>query len=99
MLLSQIASEKTHRGMGQTRTDSNQQIAAKKRGAEHRRCPECKRGNALSDMSIPDVQSARQCRYCGYADGYIYDPGVPFTEHGSEWDALVTERLGESRGS
>lgn len=55
--------------MGQTRTDSNQQVAAKRRGAEKRRCPYCGRGNALSRIDDEFIR-AKVCRYCGYERGY-----------------------------
>lgn len=37
--------------MGQTRSDTSIQLAAKRRRAERTRCPECRRGSALRTES------------------------------------------------
>lgn len=42
---------------------------AMKRQAEHRRCPECKRGAGLSKPFLVDGFYYQRCRYCGYEKG------------------------------
>lgn len=48
--------------------DEARTAAARKgqaRAMEHRKCPECGRGNALTKVSQPDLWG-RKCRYCTY---------------------------------
>lgn len=57
--------------MGQNRTDTAIQIAAKVRGAETRKCKCCGRKNAMSTPAWYDVErdgwqgTIRICRWCG----------------------------------
>lgn len=62
--------------MGQQRTDTINQLAAKQRVADSRKCPSCGRRSALSsryelrdDLGIRRIGSARQCNYCGHETG------------------------------
>jgi Zn ribbon nucleic-acid-binding protein len=80
--------------MGQTRRDSNQQIAAKVRGAARRRCPKCERGNALSTIEDEFIR-ARYCRYCDFAHGYDRVNEHWFTE-GMSMAEFVSLRAGVS---
>lgn len=40
-----------------------------KRAMEHRKCPKCGRGNALTKDNNGDGWIGRHCRYCDYATG------------------------------
>lgn len=73
--------------MGQQRTDTNQQLAAKQRVANSRKCHACGRRSAMStryelrDDFEQHIGSARTCNYCGAVRGIVN--GEPFKE-GSE---------------
>lgn len=47
------------------RKDSNQQVAAKERRAERRRCPECNRKDATRKYR-DDWATWVECRWCGW---------------------------------
>jgi hypothetical protein len=61
--------------MGQQRTDTSSQLAAKQRVADRRRCPACNRRSALSTPGeIADdygrrIGRYRKCLYCGHEVG------------------------------
>ena len=66
--------------MGQQRTDTQNQLAAKQRVADRRRCPKCNRRSALSTRGeLADygrvVGHYRTCLYCGHEVGVLN--GVP----------------------
>jgi hypothetical protein len=60
--------------MGQTRTDSYEQSAAKFERAERRRCPKCQRKSALVRLHN-DFGHGLVCRWadCGHVKSW-YDP-------------------------
>ena len=58
--------------MGQNRTDTANQRAAKARVADRRKCPRCLRRAALSTPIRDDVGTFRECLYCGHQVGTYY---------------------------
>jgi hypothetical protein len=76
--------------MGQNRSDTGPQRAAKRRRAEERRCPTCGRGNALrigneawDDTDARVYVTIRQCRWtdsgkCTFEE--TLEKRIPFTE-------------------
>lgn len=55
--------------MGQNRTDTANQRAAKQRVADRRQCPRCLRRAALSSPVDDGMGKFRQCHYCGHEVG------------------------------
>jgi hypothetical protein len=70
--------------MGQNRNDTNQQLAAKQRVAERRRCFQCARKSAMSSpYELRDdygrrIGTERTCNYCGARRGIVN--GQPYRE-------------------
>lgn len=60
------------------RRRSNAASKAMKKRAEHTRCPDCKRGNALSRSADGNGFVVYVCRYCGHEHGYLIGGGDEF---------------------